>query len=154
EHALQAAQLAVEAGAPDALIAAALLHDIGHLLGPEDDLAEQGIDGLHEEQGSRWLVQHFGPEVTEPIHLHVLAKRYLCGSDPAYLASLSPASVRSLELQGGPLHADEMRRFESNPHYAEAVLLRRWDDAAKIPGLSLPNVRTYTQTLRRVALRN
>jgi len=154
EHALQAAHLAVEAGAPDALIAAALLHDIGHLLGPEDDPAEQGIDGLHEEQGSRWLARHFGPEVTEPIRLHVMAKRCLCGSDPAYLASLSPASVRSLELQGGPLAAEEMRRFESNPYYAEAVLLRRWDDAAKIPGLTMANVRTYTQTLRRVAYRN
>jgi len=112
EHALQTADLALRAGASDALIAAALLHDIGHLLGPDEDPADRGMDGLHEEEGSRWLSDHFGPDVTEPIRLHVLAKRYLCSSDPSYLASLSPASIRSLDLQGGPLGRAEMRWFE------------------------------------------
>src|SRR5215467_2405 len=83
EHALQTADLAVHDGASDALIAAALLHDIGHLLGSEEDKAELGIDALHEEKGGRWLARHFGPEVTEPIRLHVMAKRYLCASDRA-----------------------------------------------------------------------
>jgi gamma-butyrobetaine dioxygenase len=154
EHALQAAKLAVQAGASDALVAAALLHDIGHLLGPEDDPAEQGVDGFHEEAGSQWLARHFGPEVTEPIRLHVMAKRYLCATDPAYQDSLSPASIRSLELQGGPLNGEEIRQFESNPHHGDAVLLRKWDDSAKIPGCQAPNVRTYTQILRGAALRH
>ena len=151
EHALQAARLAARDGAGDALIAAALLHDVGHLLGPEENPAERGIDARHEEAGSRWLARHFGPQVTEPVRLHVMAKRYLCASDYAYLAALSAASVRSLELQGGPLNAGEVREFAANPYYREAVRLRRWDEAAKVPGLAVPNVDVYTAVLRRVA---
>jgi len=153
EHALEAADLAVRAEAPDALVVAALLHDIGHLLGPVDDPADRGLDGLHEEEGSRWLSDHFGENVTEPIRLHVMAKRYLCGSDATYFASLSPASIRSLELQGGPLGVAEMRWFETNPHHHEAIRLRRWDEAAKIPGLQVPNVSSYTELLRRILIR-
>src|SRR5215469_14042757 len=111
EHALQAAHLAVLEGASDALVAAALLHDIGHLLGPDDDAAERGIDAVHEDRGCSWLAPHFGPEVTEPIRLHVPAKRYLCRVDPRYRVLLSPASIRSLELQGGALTSGEAEAF-------------------------------------------
>jgi gamma-butyrobetaine dioxygenase len=152
EHALQAADLAGKEGASEPLVAAALLHDVGHLLGPEEDPAEQGIDAVHEERGCAWLAGRFGPEVTEPVRLHVAAKRYLCAVDPTYNASLSPASVRSLQLQSGPMDSDQVRQFEANPHHASAVRLRRWDDAAKIPGLDVPNVRRYTDLLRRVLI--
>ena len=116
EHALQAAELAEREGAADHLVVAALLHDVGHLLdGQDEDLADRGLDGRHEEAGCAWLAAHFGPEVTEPIRLHVAAKRYLCAVDPAYLAGLSPASRRSLSLQGGPMNAEERGGLREQP---------------------------------------
>ena len=151
EHALQAAFLAAQENAPDTLVIATLLHDIGHLLTLDESAAERGIDQVHEEQAARWLAAHFGPEVTEPIRLHVTAKRYLCAVEPAYLRSLSPASIRSLELQGGPLNNEEALRFEDNPHYRDAVRLRRWDDQAKTPGWPVPDLGQYVTLLREVS---
>jgi phosphonate degradation associated HDIG domain protein len=154
EHALQAAHLAEVDGASDALVVASLLHDIGHLLGSDqDDPAEHGVDAFHEEKGYAWLARHFGPEVCEPVRLHVVAKRYLCAVDSGYRQLLSPASVRSLELQGGPLTSEEILRFEANPFHEGAARLRRWDDSAKIPDLQVPVVKHYTVKLRRVLAR-
>jgi phosphonate degradation associated HDIG domain protein len=152
EHALQAARLAEEAGSRPALIAAALLHDVGHVL-PDlpEDIAEQGVDARHEILGHAWLLARFGPEVAEPVRLHVSAKRYLCRVDPNYLAQLSPSSALSLKLQGGPFTDEGVREFESNPHFREAVLLRRWDDAAKIPGLPVPALEHYRGVLAAAA---
>src|SRR5262245_20302558 len=148
EHALQSAHLAETAGAGNELIAAALLHDIGHLLhGLGEDIAEQGIDGRHEEGGAAWLARYFGPAVAEPVRLHVAAKRYLCAVDPVYHAALSAASRRSLELQGGPFSREEARRFEREPFWEAAVALRRWDDAAKVPGLAVPGLEHYRPCL-------
>ena len=111
EHALQAAYLAEQSQAPDALVVAALLHDVGHLLdGQDEDLAGRGFDGRHEEAGCAWLATNFGPEVTEPIRLHVAAKRYLCAVSSSYLDGLSPASRLSLSLQGGDHERRGMRR--------------------------------------------
>jgi phosphonate degradation associated HDIG domain protein len=152
EHALQTAQRAAESGADNALIAAALLHDIGHLLhGLPEDIAEQGIDGRHEEAGALWLARCFGPAVADPVRLHVAAKRYLC-TDPAYLAGLSSASRRSLRLQGGPFSVEEARRFEQEPFWQAAVALRCWDDAAKIPGLIVPGLEHYRPCLEAVLI--
>jgi gamma-butyrobetaine dioxygenase len=148
EHALQAAHLAVVEDAPAALVAAALLHDVGHLLGGDENPAERGIDGRHEDAGHGWLARYFGPDVTEPVRLHVLAKRYLCAVEPQYLSSLSPASVCSLELQGGPLTPEEVYSFEQNPFADGAVRLRRWDDLAKTPALEVPGLVGYAPILR------
>lgn len=149
-HALQSAQLATEEGAPPTLIAAALLHDIGHLFHPED-LADSGIDGQHEEQGAAWLSAYFPASVTEPIRLHVPAKRYLCAVEPGYLAGLSPASVKSLALQGGPFTPDEVVAFEQNPHFEAAVRLRHWDDTAKVVGLEVAPLGNYLPLLLSLA---
>ena len=148
EHALQTAHLAEAANAPPTLVAAALLHDVGHLLhGLGEDAAERGIDGRHEAVGAAWVARHFGPAVADPVRLHVAAKRFLCAVNPGYFDGLSSASRRSLELQGGPLSSDEQAAFRAEPHWEAAVALRRWDDAAKVPGLAVPGVEHYRPCL-------
>jgi phosphonate degradation associated HDIG domain protein len=144
EHALQTAHLAETEGASAALVVAALLHDIGHLLhGLPESIAEEGIDGRHEAGGYRWLSKHFSADVCEPVRLHVAAKRYLCAIDKDYLAQLSAASTKSLELQGGPFGTVARRAFEAEPFHADAVRLRRWDDRAKIPHWKVPPLAHY-----------
>jgi phosphonate degradation associated HDIG domain protein len=139
QHALQAAQLAEGEGADAALITAALLHDIGHMVHDlGQDPASEGIDDRHEELGHAWLVDWFGPAVTEPVRLHVAAKRYLCAVDPTYFGKLSKDSVLSLSLQGGPMSPEEVAAFETVPEYKDAVRLRRWDEQAKVKGLETP----------------
>jgi len=139
EHLLQTATLAERDGAAPALISAALLHDIGHLLHDfGEHAADQGIDSHHEALGAEWLQCYFGAEVTEPVRLHVAAKRYLCHAEASYLAGLSAASRQSLELQGGPMTAAQSEQFLALPHARAAVALRRWDDMAKIVGATTP----------------
>lgn len=141
QHALQAAWLAERDGKPASLITAALLHDIGHMV---HDLGEnpaaEGIDDRHEEVGEAWLARMFGPDVTEPVRLHVAAKRYLCAAEPDYFARLSADSVQSLGLQGGPMSATEMAAFRANAHAEAAVQLRRYDEGAKVKDLETPAV--------------
>jgi phosphonate degradation associated HDIG domain protein len=144
EHALQAAMLAESQGAEAPLIVAALLHDVGHLLHDlPDDAPDAGIDDVHEQLAYKWLSGHFGPEVTEPVRLHVDAKRYLCAVDSQYWASLSPVSQQSLALQGGTFTANEARDFERHPFFKQSVQLRRWDDAAKVVGLVTPGLNHF-----------
>ncbi len=151
EHALQAASAAEQEQASPELITAALLHDVGHLLHKHsEDCAIQGVDDLHERIGAAWLKQHFPEAVTEPIRLHVDAKRYRCATDEEYLSRLSPASVLSLELQGGPFDAREQKQFENNPWCEEALRLRTWDEAAKIPGLATPDLEYFLTFVQRV----
>ncbi|GAA2771946.1 phosphonate degradation HD-domain oxygenase [Streptomyces lavendulae] len=135
EHMLQAGALAEAAGAPAHLVAAALLHDIGHFHGTVTgrDLMEEGLDNRHSHTGADWLARWFGPEVTEPVRLHVAAKRYLCTAEPGYLGLLSEASVHTLRVQGGPMTPRQARAFEALPGAADAVAVRRWDDQAKDP---------------------
>jgi phosphonate degradation associated HDIG domain protein len=152
EHALQAAHQAEEEGAPPSLITAALLHDVGHLThGLDEGVADRGIDARHEEAGEAWLSKHFGLEVVQPVRLHVAAKRYLCAVDPEYFSLLSPASIQSLRLQGGPMSPEQRKEFEALPHYREAVRLRKWDDQAKIPGLDVPGLDHYRRYLEESA---
>ena len=143
-HSLQAAAAAASADAPPALIAAALLHDLGHLIEEPDDA--YGYH-RHHEAGAAWLAGRFGPEVTEPIRLHVAAKRYLCAVEPAYADELSPASVHSLARQGGPMSPAEIAAFEREPQGAAAVRLRRWDDCAKETGREVPHLVHYRPLL-------
>jgi gamma-butyrobetaine dioxygenase len=151
EHALQSAHLAEQSGAAAELVAAALLHDVGHLLhGLPEDVAERGVDARHEEGGAAWLRRHFGPAVVEPVRLHVAAKRYLCAAEPDYHAGLSEASRRSLALQGGPMSPEEVSRFEQEPGWRSAVAVRRWDDAAKVQGLAVPGLDHYRGCLEAV----
>jgi len=151
EHALQAAMLAEAEGAEPSLIVAALVHDIGHLLHDlPDDAPDDGVDDVHELLACNWLRGHFGPEVTEPVRMHVDAKRYLCALDPEYRASLSAASQQSLELQGGTFTPAEAREFEHRPFFEEGLRLRRWDDLAKVVGLETPSLNHFLSYIGRV----
>ena len=153
QHMLQTAAAAEDDRAPDELVVAALLHDYGHLIhsGPRD-AAERGLDTEHEEVGFRFLAAHFPPEVVDPVRLHVAAKRYLCAVDPGYSRLLSPASLLSLELQGGPMSAREITEFEALPHFQAACRLRRYDDIAKDPDAGEPPLERYRPLLEAVLL--
>ncbi len=151
QHALQAAHFAERQGESPALIVASLLHDIGHLLHDlPDDAPERGIDDLHESLAGRWLAGRFGPEVVEPVRLHVEAKRYLCATEPEYQQQLSPPSIISLALQGGPMTAVEAQEFRGNPHSKAAISLRRFDDAAKVVGLETPPLEHFAEHIESV----
>jgi gamma-butyrobetaine dioxygenase len=148
EHMLQAAYAAEQDGAPAQLVAAALLHDYGHFIHElPADAADLGIDTQHEEVAHTFLSEHFGPEIAEPIRMHVAAKRYLCATDPSYLNELSPASVHSLNLQGGPYSPAEVAEFELSPYARDAVQLRRYDDIGKVEGLETPDLEHYRAVL-------
>ncbi len=148
EHALQCALFAQESGATPALIAASLLHDVGHvLLGGEREAMAAGIDQQHEASGADYLAQYFGPAVSEPVRLHVAAKRYLCHADPSYFARLSPVSVRSLELQGGPMGKEEAAAFAAEPFAQDAVRLRQWDEQGKVLDLPTPDLAHFRALL-------
>lgn len=144
QHALQCAQLAEWAHADDALVAAALLHDLGHFLTPVEGDTD---DDRHEAVALPYLAGRFGAAVLEPIRLHVAAKRYLVAIDDAYLGGLSQASVHSLALQGGPMTAFEVAEFEATPFAMDAVRLRRWDDLAKTPDQATPPLSYYLALL-------
>jgi [1-hydroxy-2-(trimethylamino)ethyl]phosphonate dioxygenase len=153
EHALQAAYFAQAAAAPPALIVAALLHDVGHLI--EDvpsDIADWTTDAHHEEIGSRWLARRFRPEVSEPVRLHVPAKRYLLATDAGYFAQLSPASVITLKLQGGPMAVHEVAKFETERFYKDAVRVRQWDDQGKVAGMTTPAIGDYRALIEAVLI--
>jgi len=144
EHCLQAAFYARQTDSSPELVAAALLHDIGHLLHHQgEDVAEQGHDTRHEKLGEELLARHLPAAVTEPIRMHVAAKRYLCFAEPEYLGELSPSSLLSLGLQGGPMSDTEAEAFLAQPFAREAVELRRWDDEAKVPHLVVPTLASY-----------
>jgi gamma-butyrobetaine dioxygenase len=161
QHLLQAGALAAAAAAPPALVAAALLHDAGHLRGADpladtDELSGRalmaGTDNDHGERGAAWLARWFPPAVTEPVRLHVAAKRYLCAVEPGYFALLSPASVYTLSVQGGPMTAAEAAAFAAAPHAADAVAVRRWDEAAKDPAAEVPGFDAYRPLLEALLL--
>ena len=148
EHALQAATFAKENNASDALITAALLHDIGHLLHDlPDDASDNGIDDVHEALAAKFLEAHFIPAVVEPVKLHVAAKRYLCAVDATYYDTLSAPSKTSLTFQGGIMNETEVANFEQNPFYQDAITLRKWDDIAKDPTMKTEAIEYFASTI-------
>jgi gamma-butyrobetaine dioxygenase len=156
EHLLQAGARAQAAGAPPALVAAALLHDVGHLRGADAQADDSelsgrelmaGTDNNHGDRGAAWLAQWFPASVTEPVRLHVAAKRYLCATEPSYFGQLSEASVYTLTVQGGPMTDAEACEFERSPHTVGAIAVRRWDDQAKDPSADVPGLDYYRPLL-------
>jgi predicted HD phosphohydrolase len=144
-HALQCAALARRDRADDEVVVAALLHDVGHFVehGPEEPGHHHGTDGAE-------LVRAFvPPRVAWLIEHHVVAKRYLCTVDARYVDELSPASRRSYQVQGARLEPDERLALETRPWFADAVRVRRWDDAAKVPGVGCPPLIEYAPLLER-----
>ena len=161
DHALQCAQLAESAGETDSTVVAALLHDLGHIVGANQPVygpagaeteAMPEKDDLHQYVALPFLRSLFADAVLEPIKLHVDAKRYLCAVDAAYWADLSPASKHSLVLQGGAFDSAQIQAFEALPFSQEAVRLRRYDDLAKVPGALTGGLAHFSQTMSRVAL--
>lgn len=152
DHALQCAALAHHDGADDALVAAALLHDIGHLFEIErNNRPDRSTDLRHERVGADFLAGRFPPSVTLPIALHVEAKRFLTATDAAYASMLSTGSRRSLEVQGGPLSRSQCAQFLSRHGGADAVRLRRWDDSGKVVDLVVPDFDHWLPLLERVS---
>ncbi|WP_235037629.1 MULTISPECIES: phosphohydrolase [unclassified Novosphingobium] len=153
QHVLQCGQLAQMDGASASLVAAALMHDIGQFLDGAGDAAEQqGIDARHEVSGAAFLAPHFPPAVTRPILLHVAAKRYLCAVEPGYTEALSRASILSLGMQGGPMNAAQQAEFLRDPHFTDAIALRRYDDHGKRPQWDVPDLESYRPLLESVRL--
>lgn len=155
DHMEQSAACAVKDGAKDSLVLAALLHDIGHFVSdfPLDAL-EKGTDNLHENAGATLLEKFFPPSVSEPVRLHVAAKRYLCAVEPSYYDRLSAASVNSLNLQGGAMSAEEVALFEQNKYKGDAVKLRYYDDDGKVVNLCIKPFNEYEKMLKGLLTEN
>ncbi len=152
EHMLQTATLAQAAGAPDALVVAALLHDIGHLTNAFGSYSSGDVaDRHHDEAGAELLAGHFPELVCETVRLHVAAKRYLCAVEPDYYSALSTASKHSLALQGGAMNLDELAGFRRQPFHSHAVHVRRWDDGGKTAGLRTMPFSAFRPLVQRVA---
>ncbi|MTI09959.1 HD domain-containing protein [Curvivirga aplysinae] len=144
EHMLQCAVVADQFEAKESVILASLLHDVGHFMHDYDfDCADHGIDSRHEDVADDFLKKFYPPEVTEPVRMHVDAKRYLCAVEPDYFGKLSEASVHSLKLQGGPMSAEEVKKFEESPHLKDALDLRRFEEAGKVDGVATPKIEEY-----------
>ena len=151
EHMLQGAALAESEGASDELVAAALLHDIGHFTSEFGTYTPDDVeDKHHDDAGAEVLAPFFPPLVTECVRLHVAAKRFLCATDRTYFAKLSSASVHTLSLQGGPMSSGEVEAFRRNPFHAEAVRVRIWDEGGKVRGMRTKPFRDYEPLLQRV----
>ena len=148
QHSLQTAALARAEGVGETLCLAALLHDVGHFLEERDD--RFGYH-KHDRSGGDWLAQRFPAEISEPVRLHVAAKRYLCAAEPDYVTLLSEASVHSLAKQGGAMSPDEAAAFKARPFATEAVRLRRWDDGGKVAGIEVPPFESYRAAIARLA---
>jgi phosphonate degradation associated HDIG domain protein len=139
EHALQTAARAEQSGASPAIVTAALLHDLGHMLNDQGDTPTlRGVDDVHQYAALPFLRGLFDDDVLSPIKLHVDAKRYLCATRGDYYDALSVDSKRSLALQGGVFSHHQAEAFIAQPHAHHAVEVRLWDDLAKIAGAPTP----------------
>lgn len=151
EHMLQGAALAERAGRPDEIIAAALLHDIGHFTSEFGTFSMQDTEDRHHEDAGAEVLERFFPSViTDCVRYHVAAKRYLCATKPAYFERLSEASIHSLNLQGGPMSDDEVEEFRKNPNLDAIIAVRYLDDAGKVDGMETPDFWHYAPILQRL----
>ena len=151
EHMLQAAVFAQEDGQPEAVVVAALLHDVGHFTGELGAFSMADVeDRWHEEAGAAVLERVFPPVVTACVRQHVAAKRYLCATDPGYFDLLSAASRHSLSLQGGPMSRHEVEAFEALPDLAQIIKVRTFDDRGKIAGMATPPFAHFAPMILRV----
>lgn len=152
EHMIQCGELALGAGAPDWLVVAALLHDIGHMLVTDAyEAQEAGVDLHHDEVGADWIAARFPESVVEPVRLHVDAKRYLVSTEPSYIEKLSEASKQTFEIQGAVMNPGEITAFRALPYSADAIQLRLWDDLGKIRGASTLTIKDFQLIIERVA---
>ncbi|MCW1956131.1 MAG: HD domain-containing protein [Roseobacter sp.] len=151
QHMLQGATLAAEQGLPEDIIVATLLHDIGHFTSEFGTFSmEDTEDRFHEEAGAQVLAAFFPSVVTDCVRYHVAAKRYLCATDPAYFERLSEASIHSLNLQGGPMSAEDIAGFEQNPNLAKIIQVRLLDDAGKHPTMQTPDYWHFAPMVQRI----
>lgn len=155
QHALQTATNAEAAGEPPAIIIACLLHDVGHMIHDlGEDFLERGDDDTHEARGAAWIAQRFAADVSEPVRLHVPAKRYLCAVE-GHFEKLAKDSRRSLELQGGPMSPEEVAAYRREAFADAAVRVRRYCDASKNPRATTPpfeHFLSYAEALAAAAI--
>ncbi len=152
EHMVQSAQLAEAEGYDEEIILAAFLHDIGHLYGQHSKAQKMGTLGTqsHEKIGADYLREKgFSEKIAQLVEGHVAAKRYLCFQNPAYLQNLSPASLQTLQEQGGPMTAAEAKSFTQHPLFGLSIKMRYWDEAAKRIGQKLPDLQVYWNMIER-----
>ncbi len=151
EHMLQGAHFAESANEPEAIIVATLLHDIGHFTSEFGTFSMDDTDDrLHEEAGAKVLEPFFPRLVVDCVRHHVAAKRYLCATRPEYFNRLSKASVHSLNLQGGPMSADEVDEFEKYANLADLIKVRHYDDAGKRADLTTKPFSYYAPMVQNV----
>lgn len=151
EHMLQGAHFAEQAGEAEAIIVAALLHDIGHFTSEFGTFSMNDVEDRHHEEAGAAVLERFFPSlVTDCVRHHVAAKRYLCAARPAYFEQLSEASVHSLNLQGGPMSAEEVAEFETNPNCESIVRVRYYDDMGKQAGLATKSFSDYAPMVQRI----
>ncbi len=155
QHMLQSAQLAEQGQEPETLVAAALLHDIGHYTNefPEDAL-EKGTNNFHESAGAQFLSSYFPQEIVDCVRYHVAAKRYLCATQPEYYKRLSDASKHTLRLQGGPMTDTEVEKFEKLQFLENIIKVRLWDDEGKDAQASTPDFSYYRPVLQKIVERH
>lgn len=155
QHMLQGATLAAENAMPEEIVVAALLHDIGHFTSEFGTFRmDDTEDRFHEEAGAELLERFFPSVVTDCVRYHVAAKRYLCATRPEYFRRLSEASIHSLNLQGGPMSADEAKAFETNPNLKEIIQVRYLDDAGKRADMATPDYWHFAPMVQRVVDRH
>ena len=151
DHMLQGAALAEKSGASEELIAAILLHDVGHFTSEFGTYSSDDIqDKYHDTAGGELLEPFFPQRVSECVRLHVAAKRYLCAKEPAYFDQLSKTSVHTLSLQGGPMSKGEVAEFETSTYYQDAVKVRKWDDFGKAAGVKTKTFSDYSEMLQNI----